>query len=568
MFRKLVSNLAFSPALVGQLGFYAKRLKKEEATRRIGLIFTALALVVQSFAVFQPPESANASNPSNFIQGGVTSKDAYIRAYDANTNNIRDLFNAVGISRQNLVDMQDAPHYSKGKFSWGLTSRFSAAQGERTYDVRTETGGLRTFFYRPLELWDNGRETRYEGWVGHTSSGMWFAISKACGNLVLKQLPPVPPCPAGMTGTYPNCTVPPKMCEVPGKGHLPAGDPGCRPEPKCPVPGKEGLNANDPNCRPDPVTTCDALRITKVLSTYRFSAQASAANGGRITGYTYIVKKDGKVVTTKDISSDKPTNEFDYTQTKEGNYTVELVVKTSLGDRTGPNCVKTFNVTPPPVCPVNPKLPASSPECQPCPGDTTLWIKDAKCQAEVIQTKTAQNTTQNIDATKAIARASDRIVYTLNVENRGKAPATVAIKEQLDDVMEYATIIDNGGGTLTDKVMTWPSFTLKPGEKQSRMFTVQVLSTIPSMGQGTSDRTSYDCKMINTFGNAVTINVDCPPQKQIVEQTVAQLPKTGPTENMIFAGITLAVVAFFYARARQMKQEVRLIRRSYSAGTI
>ena len=54
MFRKIVSNLPFSPALVGQLGFYAKRLKKEETTRRLGLIFIALALVVQSLAVFQP----------------------------------------------------------------------------------------------------------------------------------------------------------------------------------------------------------------------------------------------------------------------------------------------------------------------------------------------------------------------------------------------------------------------------------------------------------------------------------------------------------------------------------
>ena len=52
MFRKLVSNIAFSPALVSQLGFYAKRLRKEETTRRIGLIFTVLALVVQSFEVF------------------------------------------------------------------------------------------------------------------------------------------------------------------------------------------------------------------------------------------------------------------------------------------------------------------------------------------------------------------------------------------------------------------------------------------------------------------------------------------------------------------------------------
>ena len=57
MFRKLVSNLSLSPAIVGQLSFYAKRLRKEEATRRLGLIFTALALVVQSFTLLAPPES-------------------------------------------------------------------------------------------------------------------------------------------------------------------------------------------------------------------------------------------------------------------------------------------------------------------------------------------------------------------------------------------------------------------------------------------------------------------------------------------------------------------------------
>ena len=102
MFRKIVSNLAFSPALVGQLAFYAKRLKKEEATRRVGLIFTALALIVQSFAVFSPPESANASSPSNFIPGGVTSLSGYLSNYDANTNNIKDLFTVLGITRSDI----------------------------------------------------------------------------------------------------------------------------------------------------------------------------------------------------------------------------------------------------------------------------------------------------------------------------------------------------------------------------------------------------------------------------------------------------------------------------------
>lgn len=65
MFRKLVSSLPFSPALVGQLGFYARRLSKEQATRRLGLIFTVLALVVQSFTLFNPPEQTYAASPSN-----------------------------------------------------------------------------------------------------------------------------------------------------------------------------------------------------------------------------------------------------------------------------------------------------------------------------------------------------------------------------------------------------------------------------------------------------------------------------------------------------------------------
>lgn len=64
MFRKLVSNLPFSPALVGQLGFYARRLSKEQATRQLGLIFTVLAITVQGLALLSPPEPTYASSPT------------------------------------------------------------------------------------------------------------------------------------------------------------------------------------------------------------------------------------------------------------------------------------------------------------------------------------------------------------------------------------------------------------------------------------------------------------------------------------------------------------------------
>lgn len=67
MFKKIISRLPYSPSMIHSLGFYAKRLRKEETTRKIGLILTALALIVQSFTVFSPPESANAADSSDLI---------------------------------------------------------------------------------------------------------------------------------------------------------------------------------------------------------------------------------------------------------------------------------------------------------------------------------------------------------------------------------------------------------------------------------------------------------------------------------------------------------------------
>ena len=102
MFKKLISSLPFSPALVGQLAFYAKRLKKEEATRKMGLVFLVLALIVQSFSVFQPPESANAASSNDLIYGGFSSKDDFLSSYDNNTGSLKDLLSTIGINRNDI----------------------------------------------------------------------------------------------------------------------------------------------------------------------------------------------------------------------------------------------------------------------------------------------------------------------------------------------------------------------------------------------------------------------------------------------------------------------------------
>lgn len=518
MFRKIVSNLAFSPALVGQLGFYAKRLRKEEATRRIGLIFTVLALVVQSFAVFSPPESANAANPSDFIRGGVSSINEYIHYYDQNSNNIKDIFTSLGITRSEMLAAKKSTINSKEVFSWGMTSRFSAAQGERTYNYQKSSGSTGTVYYRPLKLWDSKPYTiahgsTYEAWIGHSDKFGWFALMKNCGNLITKRTPP----PA-----------------------------------------------------PKPAAACQDLNVQRITRTrYQFDARASAKNGAKVKSYTFAVTGNGKTV-KKTISTSKTSASYTYTQDSPGDYTATLAVATSEGTKSSSACATKFTVAKEQLCAFNQSLPVNSPDCQPCPGDSLIWIKDEKCEAKIVQTKSASNISQGgVDATTLTAKASNKIAYTVTVENKGLNSTQTGLKENLDDVLEYATLADNGGASFDKetKTLTWPDITLKPGEKQSRVFVVQLAGTVPAVAQGKSDRTSYDCRMTNTFGNTVDIKVNCPAPKQ-VEQVVEELPHTGASENMLFAGGVLAIVAYFYARSRQVKKEVRLIRRDLNAGTI
>lgn len=528
MFRKLVSHLPFSPSLINELGFYAKRLSKEEATRRLGLIFTALALIVQSLVVFSPPESANAADPSDMVRGGVWSGSQMMSHYDANTNDIKQLFDAVGITRAELSQAtQNLQTLSSrdGNYSWGMTPNFSSAQGEGTYAVKSAGGGMRHFYYRPHQLWGN---FTYSAYVGHSEKFGWFAIMRNCGNLITKRIPPVPTCPPGQIGTYPNCTTPPA-----------------------------------------PVAVCNGLTIKQNGNSYQLTADAGTAHGATIQKYVFSIYRGATLVKTIESTEKTAT----YKEEKPGTYKVVLTVKTSLGDRTAEGCQKTFTIAEPERCPQNPSLLKDDPRCQPCPAEPTLWAEDKKCAASFVQLKDATNLTQNnIDATKATAKAHDRITYRLKVTNKGLAPEKYTFTENLGDVLQYATIFEAGGGTLKEDtnsnagktILQWPEITIKPGETQERSFTIQMVSKISSMSTGSSHPGSFDCRMDNTFGNTVSVNVDCPTEKKVVETVATQLPRTGAGENMLFAGIVLSVVTYFYLRSRQLKKEVRIVRHAFN----
>lgn len=717
MFRKLISNVSFSPALIGQLSFYAKRLRREEATRRAGLIFTALALVVQSFAVFSPPEPANAASNRDFIKGGVTSVQDFLKHYDKNDQNLRDMMNYTGITRSEIAKAKKTTANSKdGWLSWGRTSPFSASQGDVKHKYRKSNGGTGTMHSKPLRLWDTTSwskkyGSKYVVFEGHSKKLGKFAIMAACANVMTKKLPPKPPKP--------------------------------------PVP-------------PKPIASCSNLDVIRSSDTQRrFKASAKVDHGATISKYSFVISNStGKTVKTFDYRSSSSTVTTGDITLPPGKYSVQMTVVTSIGSKTGANCRATFTLDTPgititktvndrehisvalnqpftynitvtntgkttlnklkvtdaapktiefisadigPVSPTdwsheiptlasgkslsfaikakatqlaepgstiikntacvetsditgNPdacddasvEVPETTITVCDLTTDKTLTIKKsdynesihsknpedcvkiqvcdtisgaivtirkpefdkntqtedlkqcedmqvcelqsgevivikqsqfdankhsedaANCIPDITSDKKGVNISQgNQDASKVLANSNDRIQYTITVRNVGDVVATASFKEDLQDVLEYAKLIDNGGGTFNsdNKTLSWDSTDLQPGESKSRMFVVQLASTIPAGARGVSDPSSYDCIITNTFGNTVNISVSCPAPKQI-EQTVAELPTTGPGENMLFAGVLLAVVAYFYLRSRQMVKEVRYIRKDLNAGTI
>ncbi len=619
MFKKLVSNLPFSPALVGQLGFYASRLKKEEAVRRLGLIVLAFALVMQSFAVFNPPQSTNAADPSDLIRGGVTSVNQILAAYDNPNSDYRDIANYLGITRAELANMKSGYMNAREKGtgasawkSWGRTPKFSASQGEVVHTIPLRKGGSEKMYSRPNYLfYAANKGTKIPVFRGYSAKIGEFTIIKPCANFATTKLPTGHPSGSITANcqTISGTAIDTRNSDVQVRVQVFAGGPPGKGEliynqvtkahkfsfavPEkykhaakavpiygvmTPLPGYSkstvdiGSASVPPKCIPDPVASCKALSVKTVERTkFQLSGQVSTADGATVSKYVFSVKdKDGKEVYREVVASNKAAASSQiFELTGDGEYSAKLVAVTSLGDKTSADCEKPLTVVPPEKCPLNPDLTVNDEDCKPCPDDPTIWFKDEDCSAQIVYGKSGMNLTQNVDVTSTTAKGGDRIEYTLTAENTGKASTKIDLVDDLSDAIEYADVVDGGGGKYDDAThtMTWSQVELAPGQKETRTIIMQIRTPISPKPEGQSNPASYDCQITNTFGNTLTTAIDCPPAKE-VESVAAILPRTGATENMIFAGIAGAVVVFFYTRSRQLKKEVRLIRKDFNAGAL
>lgn len=777
MFKKIVSQLSFSPALVGQLGFYAKRLRKEQATRRLGLIFVALALVVQSLVVFQAPEPANAASANDMVKGGLgtgsnLSINNFLKPYDKNERKLQDTMNYFGITRDEVKKAKLGYVTVGTRKSYGYENR----AGSKAIPITNEDGKKVTTLYgRPLTIWGYKKTSKVQAYVGHSKQAGWFAIMTVCGNVITDDWPPVPKekKPANLVASKSGINV--------TQGNVSANKVTARTNDtiKYTVSVKNTGEKDGIVTMKDNLT--DILRYSKLTNNGggTFHQDTKTLSWGKVTvkpgqtvSKTYSVKLNSSLITSTAICSMK-NNFLDQSITvkvgcstppaeivsskkainvTQGNadaskvaartndiitYTVTVkntggtatlvslkdnlseVVKfaklTNNGGGTYNTGSKTLSwgsvnvkpgetVTKSYTVKMNESLVNSTTECsmkndfldksvnvpvqcttppaelQPSksavnvtqnnvdattttarandvitytvsmknsggtaasvaltddlsdvlglatltdngggvfdektsvlswgkitvkPGETvtkkysvkinnSLINETAECSivnnfmgkevsiavdcetppSDIIPSKTAINTSQGgVDATTVTAHVNDRITFTLVAENKGGTAEEFTFEDTLSDALEYARITDNGGGIFNEetKILSWPTVTIEPGAKEVRTFSMQILPEIPATPQGISDATSYDCRIENTFlTSSVTFKVTCPTPK-VIEQVVPELPKTGPTENMMFASIVLAVVTYFYLRSRQLGTEVRLIRRDINGGTI
>ncbi|MDB5186092.1 MAG: hypothetical protein JWL85_615 [Candidatus Saccharibacteria bacterium] len=235
------------------------------------------------------------------------------------------------------------------------------------------------------------------------------------------------------------------------------------------------------------------------------------------------------------------------------------------------NIVTIGKYTPPaPPKPVKP-----TDVCKNVPGTQTKPEQCRPCEAAESNTdtascmelkKAARNSTKNInDANGTTANGGDTIVYTLSTKNTGKVKADkYVIEEDLNDVLDYADVVDLHGGTQDkNNIVRWPATTINPGATIQKQITVKIKNPIPQTPVSLSDPTRYDLVMTNVYGTAVNIKLPQTPGKTS-EVLASTLPQTGPGSSTIVVFSITVIASYFFARTRLMAKEVDVIRNDFS----
>jgi|GEM_PF-5646966 len=341
-------------------------------------------------------------------------------------------------------------------------------------------------------------------------------------------------------------------------------DEDCKP---CPV--NEELWHLDDSCE---AIRCEALREVSHKARNEFEVMGEAfVHNGTIESYIYeVFTVDGdESIEKTTIDSSELNNTHSLIVNEPGDYKIVLSVDSSLEDKvTSEECMLPISIARPGECIYegHPGLTEEDPECAPCKLFPTQHPNSERCNNPTTKSKIASNITQDIeDANNTTASAGDTIKYSIKTTNLSvESPVSVDITERLNDVLEYSTLESySDGADLDGQVLGWKDVVIPAGASVTHTIEVKVLNEIPSTAQGNTSSSSarYDLNMNNVYGNAVNIKLDPPTVAKRVESVVTQLPNTGVATTSIVAGLSIATAAYFYARSRQMRKELSMVRK-------
>jgi uncharacterized repeat protein (TIGR01451 family) len=533
MFKKLLSNLPFNPSLISQVSFYAKRMRQESAIRRTAFIFMSLAMVVQFFAIISPPQPTLAESDNDILRGGFSSREDAAAKCMSNVQDFRTILDYYGISCDALAHANPQVRLNSVALNKELDSigrnpvainHPKTGKPSDQYDVRIP-GVSNTLHMKNLWYWDSGASSTYDALeVLSTKTGEQMWILMDCGNIVTRghytYNPPQPPPPPPPAPPAPpqvlSCSN--LVMNVPNDSKLTLGD-------KVIVRGQASGKNVKAGQKVDMYYDFLDATTNKVLK----SSQSPGI------GFSGTTANDSQ---THMFSIDEP-----------GQYTIRLIVKynsstVATGSASG-NCVKHISLL------------------KPCP--TAKNSQDLEnC---VDRRKSASNLTQKLaDANGTTANPGDVIKYELTVSNTGNITVPkFTIEENISDLLDYANVVDFGGGTQnSNHVVTWPTVDIPARQIVKKTLTIKVKDTIPATPTSTSDPAHFDCYMTNVFENSITIKVACPISKTV--ETTTTLPSTGPGSSIAVGFAVMAIIGYFFARARLFTTELDVVRTDYAQG--
>jgi uncharacterized repeat protein (TIGR01451 family) len=623
MFYSLITNLQYSPGLIGQVTFYAKRLQREEFVRRIGLIFSILALTLQAVLILSPPQPSLASSANDIIYGGG-SKSKIINSYNNNRDDlgrtdIKKIFNRYGIYEEQLSRTREVTIQSRAEnsfYSIGRQSRFSSK-----IETKVDIPGAASVYSRPLHAWDSGAYSTYQALYGTNKDGKEFWILKNCGNIVLKT-----PTPKDL---------PPKL-EITKSIKSPSGSKVKRGQEitysikyRNKGPGYASyMTVQDlvpkytsfvSSSRPTQSRSNGLIKWDHLDSkanpfgilgptswyheiTMKVKVASNAPNGQKICNIATInalnvgtPTKTPPVCLTVDVPPTTPVASAvceDLSVEKMSRNTFKFMAEGSVkngakinsftfdfGDsntqvvnnQSGNKAETTHTYSAPGTYNAKVTLETSAGKIESVSCQQQIKVDQPTGEPEIIHGKLVANLTQDVDdANGTTAKAGDQLEYRLITENTGNVAAKDFIlpAEDIADVLEYADLEEINDATFNQELgqLTWPAVTLEPGSKVEKVFTVKVKNPLPQTPVSASDPGSFDLTMSNSYGNdEVEINLEISNNKRI--ETVARsLPNTGIGDNLMTSTFLIGMSTYFYSRNRMISKELKLIKREFTHG--